>query len=78
MDQTMSSREISRNWMSRSESQHGSVRNPTKQENNIKYRINYRNNYKREKSNRRNNCKLNKGQRGEQTKYVMRYAIWYQ
>ena len=40
MDQTMSSREISRNWMSRSESQHGSVRNPTKQENNIKYRIN--------------------------------------
>ena len=38
----MSSREISRNWMYISESQHGSVKNPIKQEYNIKYRINYR------------------------------------
>ena len=52
-----------------SKPQHGGVRDPNKQENNIQYRMYYRNDHNRDKNNRRTNYRFNTGYGGEQQIY---------
>ena len=52
--------------MSTSKLQHGSARDPNKQQNSMQYLTYYQNEYNRDKSNTTNNYSSNTGDRGEQ------------